>query len=85
MGNERRKPAAFVAHQASIEIKRRINRFEIRPGVYPNEAQITHQLKIRRTPVHQALDRLMHESLVQAILRRGVMVQWPDGFFVPAG
>lgn len=61
--------------QAYIEIKRRINRLEYRPGVYLNEAQITRQLKIGRTPVHQALDRLMLEGLVQVIPRKGVMVQ----------
>ena len=61
--------------QAYIEIKRRINRLEYRPGVYLNEAQITRQLKIGRTPVHQALDRLMLEGLVQVIPRKGVVVQ----------
>jgi DNA-binding GntR family transcriptional regulator len=40
-----------------------------------NEAKISRQLKIGRTPVHQALDRLMLEGLVQVIPRKGVMVQ----------
>ncbi len=61
--------------KAYIEIKRRINRLEYRPGIYLNEAQITRQLNIGRTPVHQALDRLMHDGLVQVIPRKGVMVQ----------
>lgn len=61
--------------QAYIEIKRRINRLEYRPGGYLNEAQITRHLKIGRTPVHQALDRLMLEGLVQVIPRKGVVVQ----------
>ena len=60
---------------AYLEIKRRINRLEYRPGAYLNEAQISRQLKIGRTPVHQALDRLMHEGLVQVIPRKGVVVQ----------
>ena len=61
--------------QAYFEIKRRINRLEYRPGTYLNEAQITRQLNIGRTPVHQALDRLMLEGLVQVIPRKGVVVQ----------
>jgi DNA-binding GntR family transcriptional regulator len=48
---------------------------EYRPGAYLNEAQISRQLKIGRTPVHQALDRLMLEGLVQIIPRKGVVVQ----------
>jgi len=59
---------------AYLEIKRRINRLEYRPGAYLNEAQISRQLKIGRTPVHQALDRLMLEGLVQVIPRKGVVV-----------
>jgi GntR family transcriptional regulator, rspAB operon transcriptional repressor len=61
--------------QAYAEIKRRINRLEYCPGAYLNEAQISRHLKIGRTPVHQALDRLMLEGLVQVIPRKGVMVQ----------
>jgi GntR family transcriptional regulator, rspAB operon transcriptional repressor len=61
--------------QAYAEIKRRINRLEYCPGAYLNEAQISRQLKIGRTPEHQALDRLMLEGLVQVIPRKGVMVQ----------
>jgi DNA-binding GntR family transcriptional regulator len=61
--------------QAYQEIKRRINRLQYRPGAYLNEAQISRQLQIGRTPVHQALDRLMLEGLVQIIPRKGVMVQ----------
>lgn len=57
------------------EIKRRINRMEFRPGAYLNEAQISRTLRIGRTPVHQALDRLMLEGLVQVIPRKGVMVE----------
>jgi DNA-binding GntR family transcriptional regulator len=61
--------------RAYQEIKRRINRMEFRPGAYLNEAQISRTLRIGRTPVHQALDRLMLEGLVQVIPRKGVMVE----------
>jgi GntR family transcriptional regulator, rspAB operon transcriptional repressor len=68
-------PPASLRSQAYLEIKRRINRLEYRPGTYLNEAQISRQLNIGRTPVHQALDRLMLENLVQIIPRKGVVVQ----------
>ena len=64
-----------LREQAYLEIKRRINRLEYRPGAYLNEAQISRQLKIGRTPVHQAVDRLMLEGLVQVTPRKGVVVQ----------
>ena len=64
-----------LRHQAYAKIKRRLNRLEYCPGAYLNEAQISRQLKIGRTPVHQALGRLMLEGLVQVIPRKGVMVQ----------
>jgi DNA-binding GntR family transcriptional regulator len=61
--------------RAYEEIKRRINRLEFRPGAYLNEAQISRTLRIGRTPVHQALDRLMIEGLVRVIPRKGVVVE----------
>jgi len=68
-------PTLSLRDQAYFEIKRRINRLDYRPGAYLNEAQISRQLKIGRTPVHQALDRLMLEGLIQVIPRKGVVVQ----------
>lgn len=61
--------------RAYLEIKRRINCMQFRPGDYLNEAQISVSLSIGRTPVHQALDRLMLEGLVRIIPRKGVIVQ----------
>ncbi len=68
-------PPLSLRDQAYLEINRRSNRLEYRPGAYLNEAQISRQLKIGRTPVHQALDRLMLEGLVQVIPRKGAVVQ----------
>jgi DNA-binding GntR family transcriptional regulator len=69
------EPPLSLRDQAYFEVKRRINRLEYRPGAYLNEALISRQLKIGRTPVHQALDRLMREGLLQVIPRKGVVVQ----------
>lgn len=68
-------PSLSLRDRAYAEIKRRINRLEFRPGLYLNEATISEELGIGRTPVHQALDRLMREGLVQVIPRKGVIVQ----------
>jgi GntR family transcriptional regulator, rspAB operon transcriptional repressor len=67
-------PPLSLRDRAYLEIKRRINRLEYRPGAYLNEAQISRQLKVGRTPAHQAHDRLMLEGLIQVIPRKGVVV-----------
>ena len=56
-------------------IKHRIITFAFRPGEYINELQLSALLKIGRTPVHQALDRLMVEGMVEVIPRKGVIVK----------
>lgn len=61
--------------RAYAEIKRRIITLDYRPGEYLNEAMISEQLGIGRTPVHQALDRLMLEDMVEVIPRKGVIVR----------
>ncbi|HVO15631.1 MAG TPA: GntR family transcriptional regulator [Alphaproteobacteria bacterium] len=61
--------------RAYEEIKRRIITLQYRPGEYLNEAMISEQLGIGRTPVHQALDRLMLEDMVEVIPRKGVIVR----------
>jgi GntR family transcriptional regulator, rspAB operon transcriptional repressor len=47
------------------------------PGQYLNEAAISNQLGYGRTPVHQALQRLQLEGLVEVVPRKGVIIQ-PD-------
>lgn len=71
------KPAALLSlrDRAYAEIKRRINRLEYRPGAYLNEAQVSKELGLGRTPIHQALDRLMLEGMVRVMPRKGVIVQ----------
>ena len=61
--------------RAYDEIKRRIITLEFKPGAYLNEAQVSDELGIGRTPVHQALDRLMIEGMVEVIPRKGVLVK----------
>jgi DNA-binding GntR family transcriptional regulator len=60
---------------AYAAIKHRIITSVFRPGEYINELQLSSILRIGRTPVHQALDRLMIEGMVEVIPRKGVIVK----------
>lgn len=56
-------------------IKYRIITCSFKPGEYVNEARVAAILGLGRTPVHQAIDRLMLEGMVQVIPRKGVIVK----------
>src|SRR5712664_1283282 len=66
---------ASLRDAAYEAIKHRIITCAFRPGEYINELQLSALLKIGRTPVHQALDRLMIEGMVEVIPRKGVIVK----------
>ncbi len=66
---------ASLRDRAYDAIKHRIITCAFRPGEYINELQLSALLKIGRTPVHQALDRLMVEGMVEVIPRKGVIVK----------
>jgi DNA-binding GntR family transcriptional regulator len=66
-----------LSDQAYIAIKDRIITLFFAPGQYLNEASICEQLDMGRTPVHQALQRLRTEGLVDIVPRKGVIIQ-PD-------
>lgn len=61
--------------QAYEAIKERIITLDYRPGEYLNEARVCEDLGIGRTPVHQALDRLMLDGMVEVLPRKGVIVK----------
>jgi GntR family transcriptional regulator, rspAB operon transcriptional repressor len=67
--------ASSLRDAAYDAIKHRIITCAFRPGEYINELQLSTLLKIGRTPVHQALDRLMVEGMVEVIPRKGVIVK----------
>lgn len=67
--------AASLREAAYQAIKHRIITCAFRPGEYINELQVSGLLDIGRTPVHQALDRLMVEGMVEVIPRKGVIVK----------
>ena len=61
--------------QAYEQIKQGIITLRFRPGEYLNEARMSKLLGIGRTPVHQALNRLMLEGMVEVIPRKGIIVK----------
>lgn len=63
------RDAAYAA------IKHRITTCVFKPGEYINEAAVSASIGIGRTPVHQAIDRLMLDGLVEVIPRKGVIVK----------
>jgi DNA-binding GntR family transcriptional regulator len=72
------RPAAAPRSLRDIaydEIKHRITTCAFAPGDYLNEASVSALLGIGRTPVHQALDRLMLEGMVEVMPRKGVIVK----------
>jgi DNA-binding GntR family transcriptional regulator len=56
-------------------IKLRIITCVLKPGEYVNELQLSALLGIGRTPVHQALERLVMEGMVDIIPRKGAIVR----------
>lgn len=70
-----RTPPRSLRETAYEAIKHRIITCAFRPGDYLNEAMVSALLGIGRTPVHQALDRLMLEGMVEVMPRKGVIVK----------
>jgi GntR family transcriptional regulator, rspAB operon transcriptional repressor len=73
--SRRRVPRQSLRDMAYEAIKDRIITCEFKPGECINEASVSALLGLGRTPVHQALDRLMIEEMVEVIPRKGVLVK----------
>ena len=69
------RPAKSLLDRAYNEIKFRIITCRYRPGEVLSEAAISAELKIGRTPIHQAIHRVMMDGLVSIMPRKGVMVR----------
>ncbi|TPN85667.1 GntR family transcriptional regulator [Mesorhizobium sp. CU2] len=87
MKNRTRKPAASrggratsvptknLTEQAYEQIKEKLISAQYVPGQFLQETQVSSDLGLGRTPVHQALHRLQQEGLVEIIPRKGVLVR----------
>ncbi len=74
MASENTPSLSELAYQ---QIKQRILQLEFRPGQFLNESTICDMLDIGRTPVHQAVHRLMLEGLLEIVPRKGLLIR-PD-------
>lgn len=68
-------PARTLAEHAYELIKERLVSARYVPGQFLQEASICAELKLGRTPVHQALHRLQQEGLLEIIPRKGILVR----------
>jgi DNA-binding GntR family transcriptional regulator len=71
-GRQPRQSLRDAAYQA---IKHQIITCKFKPGECINEVSVAKLLGFGRTPVHQALDRLMLEEMVDVIPRKGVIIK----------
>jgi len=62
------------SEEAYRRILERIVSLEMPPGSVVNEARLREELKIGRTPIREALQRLARENLVRSIPHRGTFV-----------
>jgi DNA-binding GntR family transcriptional regulator len=63
-----------LADRAYENIKKRIFEFALMPGNRLSESELAEQISVSRTPLRQALHRLQHEGLVEAIPKVGWQV-----------
>src|ERR1700704_986824 len=69
--------SSSLTQRAYEAIKEKVITLYFLPGQYLNEAAICDLLNMGRTPVHQALQRLQQEGLIDVVPRKGVIIQ-PD-------
>ena len=68
------RAAGSLASEAYALLKRRIIRCEIAPGARLTEAQLGRELGLGKTPIREALVRLIHDRLVRNMPRHGYEV-----------
>jgi len=70
--------APSLSHQAYAAIRRMIVRLELAPGAVISEDQLQADLGLGRTPIREALQRLVRDQFVTVIPRRGMYVSSID-------
>jgi len=62
------------SEEAYLRIRERIISLDMPPGSVVNEGRLREELRIGRTPIREALQRLARENLVRSIPHRGTFV-----------
>lgn len=70
--------APALAEQAYAELEERIVTLKLTPGEFVSEHALATQLGLGRTPIREALQRLVREGLVSVLPRRGILVSTTD-------
>ncbi|MFY9835964.1 MAG: GntR family transcriptional regulator [Xanthobacteraceae bacterium] len=70
--------AKTLTEKAYQELEERIVTLQLRPGESISEYALSHDLKIGRTPIREALQRLSREDLVIILPRKGILVSETD-------
>ena len=67
-------PTRSQSEEAYLRIRDRIVSLDMPPGSVVNESRLREELKIGRTPIREALQRLSRENLVKSVPHRGTFV-----------
>ncbi len=67
-------PPVSLADRAYLRLRDQIITAEIAPGTLLQESELMRRLRVGRTPVREALQRLRRDGFVAVIPRRGTMV-----------
>lgn len=67
-----------LSERAYVEIRNMIVRLDLAPGAVIREESLQHDLGLGRTPIREALQRLVRDQFVTVIPRRGMYVSSID-------
>src|SRR5579872_1681486 len=67
-----------LTERAYRELEERIVTLQLKPGEFLSEYALSNSLKIGRTPIREALQRLSREDLVTILPRKGILVAETD-------
>jgi DNA-binding GntR family transcriptional regulator len=77
-GGTRRTGGSTLTEKAYRELEERIVTLQLKPGEFLSEYALSSSLKIGRTPIREALQRLAREDLVTILPRKGILVSDTD-------
>src|SRR5262249_30060590 len=69
------RTAASLKHRAYAALKSRILSGALSPGTLLSERQLAQSLKMSKTPVHAALEKLEGDGLVTVTAQQGIVVR----------
>jgi DNA-binding GntR family transcriptional regulator len=77
-GTGRKVTGETLTDKAYRELEERIVTLQLKPGEFLSEYALSSDLKIGRTPIREALQRLAREDLVTILPRKGILVSETD-------